>query len=131
MTAPHCYFENVFNFIYDLPRATVWRGERDYYRFAVNVWNGAETPVNGLLQWRAYTGSPETGSVEGDSPLWDPQMWRLPADGQWTGVGADVGKVASDGQGGIGPPVQVPGETGVSPVKGGTGGTGIPPVGGP
>ena len=73
IAAHRCYFESVNQFTRSLPPGSAWRGGRNYYRFASTGWQGTD-PAHGLLQWQAYTGSPETGSVEADSPLRDPRL---------------------------------------------------------
>ena len=75
--------------------ATNWTGERNYYRLG-SYYTGltSSTYATGLQQWRAATGSKETGSVEGDPLIAEPQRWRLQPGSPASGSGPDVDKIA-------------------------------------
>jgi hypothetical protein len=88
-----CLFEtHTFFFRPNGPKELLsWKGERNCYRISA-PWT-ADQGVYSLAQWRAYTGSPETGSAEGDPAIADPRMWKLPSGSPAAGAGADVDRV--------------------------------------
>jgi hypothetical protein len=70
-----------------------WTGEKNLYLVG-GSWDGANSRIGSLAQWRAFWKSPETGSVEGDPPIARPQNWKLRAGGPPSGAGPDVDRVA-------------------------------------
>lgn len=86
--ARRCLFESGIPWF---PSHSTWLGERNCYCFARWLDHGNHSS---LAQWRAITGSPETGSVIGAPVTADPQFWRLPPGLVATGIGPDIERVA-------------------------------------
>ena len=79
-TARRCYFEG-YN-VASSPEQ--WIGQRNYYCIA--AWEG-------VAAWRQATKSPETDSITGDPPLFDPELWRLPAGHPASQAGPEFGRI--------------------------------------
>jgi hypothetical protein len=65
-----------------------WTGERNLYRIGLN-WGG-DRGIHGLVQWRGFVNSPETGSMEGLPSIADPRAWKLPPGSLPKDVGPDM-----------------------------------------
>jgi hypothetical protein len=87
-----CLLESNGNLTHQLDGKPDWNGERNCYRIA-REWP-AQTGVYGLAQWRAYTGSRETGSVEDEPLIAEAQRWKLRPGSPAFGAGPDVDRVA-------------------------------------
>jgi predicted Ser/Thr protein kinase len=91
--ARRCLFESNATFcVHPGPKEVfTWSGERNCYRIA-EAWAG-DWGISSLAQWRAQTGSPETGSVEGEAPIAEPRTWKLRPGSLPNGIGPDVDRI--------------------------------------
>jgi len=80
-----------------------WTGKRNCYRLGTGF-ESIFTLTSSLPQWRAFTKSQETGSVEVLPPIADPQTWRLRPGSPASGFGPDVDRVGRTAEG----PVHLP-----------------------
>jgi hypothetical protein len=69
----------------------LWTAERNLYRIGPCWVSGLA--IFSLAQWRAFTTSPETGSVESQPPIADPRRWRLQAGSPASGAGPDMDRI--------------------------------------